>query len=494
MVAIPAPSVLDSAILGQAGRQTSKLAGGSADGQRRMLKDTEKSWATAEWSFAVLRALSMLGGMIALFLVPLRPEHQMHLAPLAWTFVAYEVLLFLAIWFWPARLRQILLGTTGLDLVFISLFVWHTGGEESHFYLLFYLLVALAAAHFGPGIGLTTAGGGSLLYVLASVIGATGTDWNHLSARAATFFLLGGPLGYLGQRERLARAVAERLNDQLRENQGRLERAYQELQAAQARLVQSERLAAIGQMSAKVSHEVRNPLSSISLNAELLEDELQALPAERRVEAANLVGAIRSQVDVLSAVTEDYLRFARLPKPKLETAVLAPVIEDLAEFVREEFRARKVGLVVDVADGIPTMRLDAGQIRQALLNLIRNAAEAMPGGGTITVRAAVEQQAAGRRQETGQGNPDQQLLPAASCRLPAVFIEVRDTGSGIPVENLGKIFEPFFTSKGGGTGLGLPIARQIALDHGGSLTCENAPEGGAIFRLTLPIPDGGRTP
>jgi signal transduction histidine kinase len=466
-----------------------------------MLNDTGKSRATAEWSFAVLRALAMLGGMIALFLVPLHPAHQPHVAPLAWMFVAYKALLFLAIWLWPGRLRPILLGTTGFDLVFVSLFVWHTGGAESHFYLLFYLLVALAAAHYGPGIGLATAGGGSLLYVLASVVGATATDWDHLSARVATFFLLGGSLGYLSQRERVARAEAEHLNDQLREHQGRLERAYQELQAAQDRLVHSERLAAIGQMSAKVSHEVRNPLSSISLNAELLEDELQALPAIRRVEAANLVAAIRSQVDVLSAVTEDYLRFARLPKPKLEAGAVAPVIEDLAEFVREDLRARKVELVVDVAKGMPSLRLDAGQIRQALLNLIRNAAEAMPAGGTITMRAAGEQRAGSReervegsRQEAGEGNSDQQLLPSAGCPLPAVIIEVRDTGSGIPPENLGKIFEPFFTSKGGGTGLGLPIARQIALDHQGALTCENAPAGGAIFRLTLPIPAGGCLP
>src|SRR5574337_350599 len=154
-----------------------------------MASNNGRFWMTEERSFAVLRALSMLGGLVALFLVPVRPEHQQHLAPLAWLFVAYKVLLFLAIRAWPARLRLILLGSTGLDLVFVSLFVWHTGGGESHFYLLFYLLVALAAAHFGPGIGLATAGGGGLLYVLASVVGAPTTDWNHLSARVATFFL-----------------------------------------------------------------------------------------------------------------------------------------------------------------------------------------------------------------------------------------------------------------------------------------------------------------
>jgi signal transduction histidine kinase len=309
-------------------------------------------------------------------------------------------------------------------------------------------------------------------------VGAPATDWNHLSARVATFFLLGGSLGYLSQRERQARAEAERLNAELRENQ--------------ARLVQSERLAAIGQMSAKVSHEVRNPLSSISLNAELLEDELRSLSGERRAEAANLVAAIRSQVDVLSAVTEEYLRFARLPKPKLEVATVTPVIEDLADFVREELRARKVELVVNVPAGQPRLRLDPGQIRQALLNLIRNAVEAMPEGGTVSVAARRVKLSNGQLVDTSR--PIDDLTTRPIDKGDFIEIEVRDTGTGIPPENLDRIFEPFFTNKEGGTGLGLAIARQIAVDHGGNLACESTRGVGTTFRLTLPIPDGGRVP
>jgi len=451
---------------------------------------------TEEWSFAILRALSMLGGMVALFLVPVLPEHQAHVVPLAWVFIAYKALLFLAIWTWPARLRLILLATTGLDLVFVSLFVWFSGGLESHFYLLFYLLVGLTAFHFSPGIAIATAGAAGVLYSLASTVGEPGADWHHLSARVATFFLLGGSLGYLSQRERQMRGEAERLNEELAKNQVRLEKAYQELQAAQERLVQSERLAAIGQMSAKVSHEVRNPLGSISLNAELLDDELQALPERRRAEAASLLAAIRSQVDVLSTVTEEYLRFARLPKPKLEAATLRPVIEDLADFVREELRARKVELVVDVAPGQPTLRVDPGQIRQALLNLIRNAAEAMPEGGTVTIRAGLSSQeaAGGGQKAPGECRFDSGSLPPAGSSPPSVVIEVQDTGAGIPAENLDRIFEPFYTSKEGGTGLGLAIARQIAVDHGGSLTCESTQGVGTTFRMTIPIPDVERLP
>ncbi len=457
-----------------------------------MTAGNSKFLPTEEWSFAVLRALAMLGGVVALFLVPLRPEHQPHLLPLAWAFVAYKVLLFLAMRAWPERQGLLLRGTVGVDLLFVSLFVWLSGGLESHFYLLFYLLVALAAVHFGPGIALGTAGGAGVLYGLASLAGTPGADWHHLSARVATFFLLGGALGFISQRERVARAEAERLNEELQEHQSRLEKAYHELQATQERLVQSERLATIGQMSAKVSHEVRNPLGSISLNAELLEDELQALPGDRRAEAAGLLAAIRTQVDVLSAVTEEYLRFARLPRPKLEAAAVAPLIEELAAFVRGELGGRRVRLDVVVPDGLPPIRLDPGQIHQALLNLIRNAAEAMPEGGTVTIRAGLfDQKEAGRMQKAeGSGRGGVAGLPSAYCLLPSVVIEVEDTGPGVPPENLDRIFEPFFSTKDGGTGLGLAIARQIAADHDGTLTCENGPGGGAAFRLTLPLQDG----
>ncbi len=460
-----------------------------------------REWVTEEMSFAVLRALAMLGGLAAVLLIQHPPEHRPYLNGLAWAFVAYKALLFLAIRAWGARLRLILLATTTLDLVFVALFVWFSGGLDSHFYLLFYLLVALAAAHFGPGAGFAVAGGASVLYALASAGGSLHLTWEHLVARVATFFLLGGSLGYLSRQERAARTEAERLNEELSQNQTRLVKAYAELQAAQARLVQSERLAAIGQMSAKVSHEVRNPLSSISLNAELLEDELGSIPGERRAEAARLVAAIRSQVDILSTVTEEYLRFARLPKPKIEPASPAAVIQDLADFVREELRARKVRLVVEAQQELPTLRVDPGQIRQVLLNVVRNAAEAMPGGGTIRLAARAvdakrenaEAQRSRGAEETKDGGRGgvAPLHPRTPAPLQSVEITVTDTGVGIPVEDMDRIFEPFFTSKEGGTGLGLAISRQIVVDHGGTLTCESVPGVGTTFRLTLPAPDEG---
>jgi signal transduction histidine kinase len=188
-----------------------------------------------------------------------------------------------------------------------------------------------------------------------------------------------------------------------------------------------------------------------------------------------LLGAVRSQVDVLSAVTEEYLRFTRLPKPKPEAAALPPVIADFADFMREELRARGVELVVEVPDDIPTLRVDPGQIRQVLLNLVRNAAEAMPEGGVVRI--------------TAQALGPPPSPPSISAPLRFVEIAVTDTGVGIPPDDVEKVFEPFFTRKEGGTGLGLPISRQIALEHGGTLRCESVPGLGTTFRLTLPIPD-----
>jgi signal transduction histidine kinase len=312
----------------------------------------------------------------------------------------------------------------------------------------------------------------------------------HALARIATFFLLGGSLGYLSRRERSARDEGDRLNAELRENQGRLEAAYQALQMAQHRLVQAERLATIGQMSAKVSHEVRNPLSAISLNAELLEDELMGLPPARRAEATGLLKAMRSQIDVLSAVTEEYLRFARLPKPKLEIVPLGALIEDLIAFVRPELEGRGVHITTSLPPDLPSLRLDPGQIRQLLLNLFRNGADAMPDGGRLTIAVGVVTGTVGHPVQMPDDPHLSTTRPLDRSTL-CIEVVVTDSGPGVPAEERERIFEPFFSTKDKGTGLGLAIARQMAEDHGGALTCERAPAGGSLFRLHLPVAEPG---
>lgn len=224
-------------------------------------------------------------------------------------------------------------------------------------------------------------------------------------------------------------------------------------------LVRSERLAAVGKMAAMITHEVRNPLSSIGLNTELLEEEIGGASGEAR----DLCRAIHREVDRLTAITEEYLAFARLPKPKLAAEPINPMVGALAAFVREDLAARDVKLVTELTSGDPIAQIDAGQIRQCLINLVRNAADAVVAakGGQVVLRTRT----AGKRIE----------------------ISVIDDGVGIPPDVLPRLFDPFFSTKEGGNGLGLALTQQIVRDHGGDLAVSSTVGRGTTFTLSVPV-------
>ena len=227
-------------------------------------------------------------------------------------------------------------------------------------------------------------------------------------------------------------------------------------------LVRSERLAAVGKMAAMIAHEVRNPLSSIGLNTELLEEELG--PGPDLDEARELCRAIHREVDRLTQITEEYLSFSRLPKPKLAHEHVNAMVDDLAAFVREDLAAKQVTLTTDLTAGDPIARIDAAQIRQCLLNLVRNAAEAVvaKGSGHVTLRTRT----------------------AAPGR---VEIDVEDNGIGIPPDVLPQLFDPFFSTKEDGSGLGLALTQQIVRDHGGDLRVDSVVGRGTTFTVSVPL-------
>src|SRR5437762_9137077 len=168
----------------------------------------------------------------------------------------------------------------------------------------------------------------------------------------------------------------------------RLAARERELRAQGEALVRSERLAAIGRIAAQITHEIRNPLSSISLNAEELAERLRELRGAHGGDgapAAALCDAIVREVDRLAAVTEEYLRYARVPKPQVIRADLNEVVRDLVDFVRPELAAGGVRVEQELDPALPQVIADPSQIRQILLNLVRNAREAMPSGGTISI-------------------------------------------------------------------------------------------------------------
>jgi PAS domain S-box-containing protein len=221
-----------------------------------------------------------------------------------------------------------------------------------------------------------------------------------------------------------------------------------------ARLIRTERLAAIGRMAAHVTHEVRNPLSSIGLNVEMLGDEIGEKP-----EARALLSSIEREIDRLTNITHEYLRLARLPDPRLELDDLGAVVTSVGRFVEAEMSEAGVELRVRVEDGLPAIAIDEGQVRQALLNLLRNAREAMPDGGRVDLEAVVAE--------------------------GGVKVSVRDRGAGIEPEIRARIFDLFFTTKERGTGLGLPLTYQIVNAHGGRIECISEDDG-TTFELWFP--------
>jgi two-component system NtrC family sensor kinase len=236
-----------------------------------------------------------------------------------------------------------------------------------------------------------------------------------------------------------------------------------QLKAQAEALARAEQLAAVGRISAQVAHEVRNPLSSIGLNVEMIGDVLARATfraeSEGR-EAKELLSAVTREVDRLTDVTEQYLRMARPPQPTLVSEDVTEVLGSVLDFSREELERAGVEVVRHFAPDTPLVLADEGQLRQVFLNLLRNSREAMPEGGRLTVST----RALGREVE----------------------VEVKDTGRGMTEAVRERLFEPFFSTKEGGTGLGLSVSQQILQAHGGSLACHSQSGHGTTFVLRLP--------
>ena len=230
--------------------------------------------------------------------------------------------------------------------------------------------------------------------------------------------------------------------------------------AVKNQLLAAERLAAVGRIAAQVAHEIRNPLSAIGLNAELLEEEIRA---KLDHESLTLVQAISTEVDRLTNVTEAYLELTRLPQPVLQSEDINALVADLFSMLAEELRNASVDVRFEYAAPGPQALADTGQIRQALLNIVRNSREAMPEGGQLQV-------------VTGNAEDN-------------VFIEVSDNGSGIPEDIITRVHEPFFTTKTQGTGLGLSITRQIIEEHHGRLEIISSGGEGTRCRIWLKSSD-----
>jgi signal transduction histidine kinase len=237
-----------------------------------------------------------------------------------------------------------------------------------------------------------------------------------------------------------------------------LERANDDLRSAQARLIEAERLAAIGELSAAVAHGIRNPVAGIKAAAQLASMDL---PAEHPTRES--ITDILSEANKLEWRIKTLLDFAKPFVPHRGACGVDAIVADAAASLRMLMTANRVDFSTDLSPDLPEVQVDSAQIQEVLLALISNATEAMPNGGSITVR--------------GRLSPE-----GAHLRL-----EVADTGPGIPPDHLQRIFKLFFTTKSSGTGFGLAVAKKIVEQHGGSIAVESEIGKGTRFTIDLPL-------
>jgi two-component system sensor kinase FixL len=226
----------------------------------------------------------------------------------------------------------------------------------------------------------------------------------------------------------------------------------------QEQLVESERLAAIGATAAKIAHEIANPLNNIYMTTQLLERQLakEEIPVDGQL--ASDLKTIASETARLNALLQQFRMISRKEKYEFRPSSIAALIKEVAETCRAVWAYQKIDFEDVLEPNLPSVSVDRDKLKQVLLNLYKNCAEAMPDGGKITVRASST--------ETG------------------VLVEITDTGTGIQPDM--DIFEPFATTKVGGTGIGMVVVRQVVTAHGGSITYHSEPGKGTSFFIALP--------
>lgn len=259
----------------------------------------------------------------------------------------------------------------------------------------------------------------------------------------------------------------ERLEETVRQRTAALEAEMGETKRLEKAKLQAERLAMVGTMAAQVAHEVRNPLGSITLNLDLIAKEVEKFADSSRYpvqEARVLVKDMREEVLRIQRVIEEYLRFARLPKMRPQRLILDEFLSQKLAFMESTFKNAGVRLRTELHAGRTSVSADPEQLWQAILNLLQNGLEAMPGGGTLTVST---------QPENGQ-----------------LVLRVADSGSGMNEEQLKQVFAPFFTTKPRGTGLGLPLTQRVLQEHGALIECGSVLGEGTTFTIHLTPAEG----
>ncbi|MGA8776610.1 MAG: ATP-binding protein [Terriglobales bacterium] len=353
-----------------------------------------------------------------------------------------------------------------IKILLAALLIDHTGeiSINSSYWPIYFLPVVTAALYCGPWMTLfwtllASATYCSYLYPAMQDYEVTGEAIGYLVLRIMFFFLAAMVVNRFAQQSRHQTQLYRELAERLAETNRRLEQA-------QAEARRSERLAALGQLSAGLAHEIRNPLGVIKGSAEMLTQKLQASDELSR----ELAGYISTEVNRLSALVTEFLDFARPLHAQLQPGSVTAVLDRALEIVAFRWKGNPVRVERHYEDELPQVPLDESLCEQAFLNLVQNAYEAMEEhGGTLRVEAGI----------------------ATVHEREGVQLVLADTGTGIPDALREEIFNPFVTTKKTGVGLGLSIVSKIIDGHGGSIHVENSAQGGAVFTLFFPLQEAG---
>jgi two-component system sensor histidine kinase HydH len=228
--------------------------------------------------------------------------------------------------------------------------------------------------------------------------------------------------------------------------------------------MRTQRLAQLGTLLAGFAHEVRNPLSTIGLNLQLVLEEFREAESARDKRTQKRLATVEGEVRRLQKILEEFLGFARAPEPKLVPVDLNQRLQATIDFHLPEMREKDLSLRFYPGADVGQVPLDWDHLQAAVVNLLRNAKEATPAGGDVMV--------------------------STSRDANQVVVRVTDTGAGMTPDVLPRVFEPYFSTKKAGTGLGLPTVRRVVEEHGGTVTLQSEPGKGTQFVLRLPAPRG----
>ncbi|NBF39020.1 MAG: PAS domain-containing protein [Spirochaetes bacterium] len=235
-----------------------------------------------------------------------------------------------------------------------------------------------------------------------------------------------------------------------------------ERKSREARLRRAESLASLTTLAAGVAHEIKNPLGSIGIHIQLIQKELAALADDEKERIQGYIDVVNEEVNRLNKIVVDFLFAVRPMNVELEDEDMNSVLGDLLEFVRYELDESDIELEADLQQDLPKVQLDDKYFKQALMNIVKNALAAMPNGGTLRVKTR--------------------------CRGDSVELIVEDTGEGMSQDVREKIFEPYFTTRDFGSGIGLTLVYKVVKEHMGEISVRSEEGEGTRFILTFPVP------